>query len=49
MVVCGSLAHDAWLTLGSDGDLPAGEIPPDRVYATMGAIAELSEDVPNFS
>ena len=45
VVVFGSLVHEAWFTLWSDIDLVAWGIPPDRFYATVGAVTELSEEV----
>ncbi len=45
VVIFGSLAHEAWFTLWSDVDLAAWGIPPDRFYAAVGVVTELSEDV----
>jgi hypothetical protein len=36
--------HDAWLTLGSDDDLAAWEIPPDRFYAAAEKKVYLSSE-----
>jgi predicted nucleotidyltransferase len=44
IVVFGSLAHEAWFTPWSDIDLAAWGIPPDRFYAAVGAVAELSSE-----
>ena len=45
VVVFGSLAHEAWFTLWSDADLAAWGIPPDRFYAAVAKVTELSGDV----
>lgn len=44
VAVIGSLAHEAWFTPWSDIDLVVWGIPPERFYAAVGAVAELSTE-----
>lgn len=42
VVLFGSLAHRAWFTEWSDIDLAAWGIPPDRFFAAVAAVTDLS-------
>ena len=42
VVVFGSLAHGHWFTPWSDVDLAAWGIPPERFYAAVAAVTDLS-------